>query len=63
TTSIASGFRETTRKTAICGLQFFIRWIYRRSDVQGLRADHLSVNPRATLKPAWIEVIDSNICS
>ena len=27
---------------------------------QGLRAYRLSVNPRATLKPAWIEVADSN---
>lgn len=44
-----------------CG--FFIRQVYRRSDVQGLRVNHLSVNPRAILKPAWIEVADANVCS
>lgn len=41
-----------------CG--FLIRRVYCRSDVQGLRADHLSVNPRATLKPVCIGIADSN---
>lgn len=41
---------------------FYVRRVYRRFGVQGLRVYYLSVNLRATLKPACIEVEESNVC-